>query len=164
MGILMYPLRTLLQLKERKKENAWQAYLKAQQQERQELLLQNKLEKELHILTQDYEEKRFSYLHTAQQKPTFISDLQKQTNYLRKLQTEIAQQEWRLKQQQEKVEIANQHSLRMQHKLLVASQEHEILVKHQEKWHYTRRVKETQLQDNISDEIGQSVFHLKHHH
>ena len=153
-----YRLKTLLEVRERKKEAAEQRLavcLKALHDEKEKLKV---MELELERMIAKREKRLREYLEKAMKGEVSAAEAISQDVYtkrlkeLEKVQMEaIEGQKGVIRQRQEDVEVARQD-------LVVANQELKALEKHKENWIKQVKKEQAAKEENTLDELAQTIF------
>lgn len=153
-----YRLQTLLEMRERKKEAAEQALSEAMRALQREQDKQKEMETELERMVAKREQRRREYLEKAMTGALSAGDAINANKYIDRLkeleamqQDAIEGQKAVVRQRQDDVEGARQA-------LVTATQELKALEKHREKWLAKIKKEIMAKQEDVMDELAQTIF------
>lgn len=153
-----YRLQALLEIRERAKKEAEELFAQAMQylaEEKERLRQEEELLEQMiadrHRRREDYAQK----LATGEMK---ITDQSNAYRYIERLKEKEVEQQTVIDAQQEQVREAEKEVRRAQEALVLATQDLKALEKHKEKWEEEVRKERQMREENIMDEIGQSIF------
>ncbi len=157
----VYRLQALYDIKERKEQDAKEAFAAAQQALRDQQKLQKDMEEELQRMIEDRHRRREEYSQKLASGEMKVTDQSSAYRYIERLKDKEKEQEFKIEAQKEQVRNAEKELKRSQDALIVATQDLKALQKHKEKW-LTDWKKEVAMkeEDNL-DEIGQVIFNRK---
>lgn len=153
-----YRLQALLEIRERAKKEAEEIFAQATQALREE---QDKLaaeERRLEEMIEDRHRRRESYARQLASGEMKVTDQSNAYRYIERLKEKEAEQQTVIDAQREQVREAEKEMRRCQAALVEAARELEALVKHKEKWAEQVKRERMMREENIMDEIGQTIF------
>lgn len=153
-----YRLETLLEMRERAKEEAEQAFsaaIKALEKEKQEQL---RLEKDLERRKAERKQKVMAYLNEVMAKGAGINGMNMMSRFEQRLKDEEAQVALDIERQKEAVKAAERMVEQRRYVMAEAAKELKAIEKHKENW--TKQVKqERQQREELNqEEIGNALF------
>ena len=156
-----YRLQALLQIREREEETAKQAfadamnYLRAQEKKLQEL------EQELARMAEARKARREEHTRKLASGEMKITDQSAAFRYIDRLKKREQEQQGLINAQQEHVDRTEEKLRLAQEGLVKATQNLKALVKHKEKWKDERKRARQQKEEDLLDEIAQTIFQQK---
>lgn len=155
-----YRLQTLLEIRERAEEEAKENFARAQQMLNQEQQYLAQLEQELEDMIAERNRRRREYADKLAAGEMKISEQSGANRYIARMKEAEGEQQTRIDSQKEQVREAEKYAQQMQHALIIASQELKALQKHKEKWQEERRRERMMKEEEMLDEIAQTI-HLQ---
>ncbi|MCB9654204.1 MAG: hypothetical protein H6729_08770 [Deltaproteobacteria bacterium] len=152
-----YRLQALLQIRERAEEQAKEAFARAVQQVREEEAFLKELEGELQRMIEDRHRRRKEYSDKLASGQMKILDQAAASRFVERLKELEAEQQGRIDGQRDTVREAEKLAKRAQDALIAASQDLKALVKHKEKWAEERRRERMMKDEEMLDEIAQTI-------
>ncbi|MBK8012952.1 MAG: hypothetical protein IPK13_16550 [Deltaproteobacteria bacterium] len=156
-----YRLQALLQIRERAEEQAKEAFARAVQQVREEEAFLKELEAELQRMIEDRHRRRKEYSDKLASGQMKILDQAAASRFVERLKELEAEQQGRIDGQRDTVREAEKLAKRAQDALVEASQDLKALVKHKEKWMEERRRERMMKDEEMLDEIAQTIHQQK---
>ena len=154
----VYRLQAVLQLREHEEEAAKRAFADALNHLRQqEQVLQN-LEQELERMVEDRKRRRDAYTKKLASGELKVTDQSNASRYIDRLREHEQEQQGLIDGQQENVRNAERGRQRAQENLMEATRNVKTLLKHKEKWQEARKRTRQLKEDDMLDEIAQTVF------
>ena len=153
-----YRLQTLLQMRERAEEEAKNIFAQAMAALRAEEDLLKELEEELERMIEDRKRRRQEYADKLASGEMKISDQSSTYRFIERMKELEQDQQGRIDAQRETVREAEKVLKRAQDALVQASQELKALEKHKEKWAEEVKRERQLKEENMMDEIGQTIF------
>jgi flagellar protein FliJ len=158
--VTKYRLQALLEIRERAEEEAKENFARAQQMLRQEQEYLAQLQQELKDMIAERQRRRQEYADKLASGEMKVHEQSGAHRYLARMKEAEAEQQTKIDGQQEQVREAEKYVQQMQHALVIASQELKALQKHKEKWEEERRRERMMKEEQMLDEIAQTI-HLQ---
>ena len=153
-----YPLKTLAEIKERKREEAEKAWSEAKKAREAEELKLKEMEEELRRMIERREMKRREYAD-KQMRGEHNAQLAMSANtFIERLKEEEELQKERIEQQKVLIEEKKEAEKAAMDALVLATQDVKALEKHHEKWAAEEKRKIDEATANEQDEIAQTIF------
>ncbi len=153
-----YPLKTLAEIKERKREEAEKAWSEAKKAREAEELKLKEMEEELRRMIERREMKRREYAD-KQMRGEHNAQLAMSANtFIERLKEEEELQKERIEQQKVLIEEKKEAEKAAMDVLVLATQDVKALEKHYEKWAAEEKRKIDEATANEQDEIAQTIF------
>ena len=153
-----YRLQTLLDMRERAEEEAKNVFAKAMAQLHEEQRIQKEMEDELQRMIEDRKRRRQEYADKLASGEMKITDQASAYRFIDRMKEMEQEQQGRIDGQRENVREAEKLVKRAQDALIVATQELKALLKHREKWAEEVLRERAIQEENLMDEIGQTIF------
>jgi flagellar export protein FliJ len=153
-----YRLQTLLEIRERAEEEAKNAFAKAMAQLHEEQRIQKEMEDELQRMIEDRKRRRREYADKLQSGEMKITDQSAAYRFIDRMKEMEQEQQGRIDGQRENVREAEKLLKRAQDALIVATQDLKALLKHKEKWAEEIKREMALKEEDMLDEIGQTIF------
>ncbi|MBN1208244.1 MAG: flagellar assembly protein FliH [Myxococcaceae bacterium] len=153
-----YRLQTLLEMRERAKEEAEQAFsaaVKALEKEKVEL---RRLEQDLERRKAERKEKVRAYLNEVMAKGTGINGMNMMNRFDQRLKDEEAQVALDIERQKEAVTVAERLVEQRRREMAEAAKELKAIEKHKENWQKQVKYERQQREDLNQEEIGNALF------
>lgn len=157
----VYRLQALYDIKERKEQDAKEAFAAAQQSLRDQQKLQKEMEEELQRMIEDRHRRREEYSQKLASGEMKVTDQSSAYRYIERLKDKEKEQEFKIEAQKEQVRNAEKELKRAQDALIVATQDLKALQKHKEKWLAEWKKEVAMKEEDNLDEIGQVIFNRK---
>jgi len=153
-----YRLQTLLEMRERAEEEAKNVFARAMAQLNEEKRIQKEMEDELQRMIEDRKRRRQEYADKLASGEMKITDQASAYRFIDRMKEMEQEQQGRIDGQRENVREAEKLVKRAQDALIVATQELKALLKHREKWAEEVKKEMALKEENLLDEIGQTIF------
>ena len=153
-----YRLQALLQIREREEESAKQAFATAMNFLREQERLLKEHEKELERMIEDRKRRREEYSRKLASGEMKVTDQSSAYRFIDRLKEREQEQQGRIDGQREAVREAEKDVKRAQDALIIATQNLKALLKHKEKWEAERKRAIQMKEEDILDEIAQTIF------
>jgi flagellar export protein FliJ len=153
-----YRLQTLLEMRERAEEEAKNVFAKAMAQLHEEQRIQKEMEDELQRMIEDRKRRRQEYADKLASGEMKITDQASAYRFIDRMKEMEQEQQGRIDGQRENVREAEKLVKRAQDALIVATQELKALQKHKEKWADEVKREMALKEEDMLDEIGQTIF------
>lgn len=153
-----YRLQVLLDLRERAKKMAEEAFAEATQVLADEKV---RLEEErtlMQEMIEDRHERRAEYARKLTTGEMRVTDQSNAYKFIERLKEREADQQIVVDGQQEQVREAEKEMRLRQQELIEAARDHEALVKHRDKWLEEVKRERMMKEEDAMDEIGQTIF------
>jgi flagellar export protein FliJ len=153
-----YRLQALLEIRERAEEEAKDVFAKAMQALRQEEQALQQLEEELQRMIEDRHRRRKEYSEKLASGEMKVTDQASAQRYLERLKEREQEQKGKIDAQKEQVREAEKRLKRTQEALIKATQDLKALQKHREKWLEDWKKERALKEEDMLDEIAQTIF------
>jgi flagellar export protein FliJ len=153
-----YRLQTLLEIRERAEEEAKNVFAKAMAQLNEEKRIQKEMEDELQRMIEDRKRRRQEYADKLASGEMKITDQASAYRFIDRMKEMEQEQQGRIDGQRENVREAEKVLKRAQDALIQATQDLKALQKHKEKWAEEVRKEMALKEEDMLDEIGQTIF------
>lgn len=153
-----YRLQTLLEIRERAKKEAEEAFAYAMQMLAEEQARLAEEEENLERMIADRHRRREEYARQLASGEMKITDQSNAYRYIERLKEKEVDQQTVIDAQKEQVREAEKEVKRAQDALIEATQEMKALEKHKEKWAEEVRRERMMREEGVMDEIGQAIF------
>ena len=153
-----YRLQTLLEMRERAKEEAEQAFsaaIKAHEKEKLEL---KRLEEDLEKRKAERKQKVMAYLNEVMAKGAGINGMNMMSRFEQRLKDEEAQVALEVERQREAVKVAEKLVERRRQEMADATMELKAIEKHKENWSKQVKYERQQREELTQEEIGSALF------
>ncbi len=153
-----YRLQTLLEMRERAKEEAEQAFsaaIKALEQEKLEL---KRLEEDLEKRKVERKAKVMAYLNEVMAKGGGINGMNMMSRFEQRLKDEEAQVVLEVERQREAVKVAERLVEQRRREMAEAAMELKAIEKHKETWQKQVKHERQQREELSQEEIGNALF------
>jgi flagellar export protein FliJ len=145
-------------MRERAEEEAKNVFAKAMAQLNEEKRIQQEMEDELQRMIEDRKRRRQEYADKLASGEMKITDQASAYRFIDRMKEMEQEQQGRIDGQRENVREAEKLVKRAQDALIVATQELKALLKHREKWAEEVKKEMALKEENLLDEIGQTIF------
>src|SRR5687768_4839205 len=153
-----YRLQTLLEMRERAEEEAKNVFAKAMAQLHEEQRIQKEMEDELKRMVEDRKRRRQEYADKLASGEMKITDQASAYRFIDRMKEMEQEQQGRIDGQRENVREAEKLVKRAQDALIVAAQELKALLKHKVKWADEVKKEMALKEENMLDDMGQTIF------
>lgn len=153
-----YRLQTLLEMRQRAEEEAKNVFAKAMAQLNEEKRIQKEMEDELQRMIEDRKRRRQEYADKLASGEMKITDQASAYRFIDRMKEMEQEQQGRIDGQRENVREAEKVLKRAQDALIQATQDLKALEKHKEKWADEVRREMALKEEDMLDEIGQTIF------
>jgi flagellar export protein FliJ len=153
-----YRLQTLLEIRERAEEEAKNVFARAMAQLNEEKRIQKEMEDELQRMIEDRKRRRQEYADKLASGEMKITDQASAYRFIDRMKEMEQEQQGRIDGQRENVREAEKVLKRAQDALIQATQDLKALQKHKEKWAEEVRKEMALKEEDMLDEIGQTIF------
>ncbi len=153
-----YRLQTLLEIRERAKKEAEEAFALAMRQLADEEARLKEEEDHLERMIEDRHRRRAEYARQLASGEMKITDQSNAYRYIDRLKEKEIEQQTVIDAQRAQVREAEKAVKRAQEILVTATQDMKALEKHKEKWAEEVRRERMMKEEDALDEIGQSIF------
>jgi flagellar export protein FliJ len=153
-----YRLQTLLEMRQRAEEDAKNAFAKAMAALHEEQRIQKEMEDELVRMVEDRKRRRREYADKLASGEMKITDQASAYRFIDRMKELEQEQQGRIDGQRENVREAEKLVKRAQDVLIQATQDLKALEKHREKWAEEVKKEMALKEENLLDEIGQTIF------
>ena len=156
-----YRLQTLLEMRERAKEEAERAFsdaVKALEKEKAEL---KRMQEELERRKAERKAKVAAYLKEVMAKGAGINGLTMMNRYEERLKDEEAQLALEIEKQKEAVQLAEEKVEQKRREMAEAAKELKAIEKHKEKWTKEIRAERQMREEMNQEEIGNTLFLMR---
>ena len=156
-----YRLQTLLEMRERAKEEAEQAFsaaIKALEKEKAEL---KRLEEELERRKAERKQKVMAYLNEVMAKGAGINGMNMMSRFEQRLKDEEAQVALDIERQKEAVKVAERLVEQRRREMAEAAMELKAIEKHRETWQKQIRAERQAREELNQEEIGNTLFLMR---
>ena len=153
-----YRLQTLLEMRERAEEEAKNVFAKAMAQLNEEKRIQKEMEDELQRMIEDRKRRRQEYADKLASGEMKITDQASAYRFIDRMKEMEQEQQGRIDGQRENVREAEKVLKRAQDALIQATQDLKALQKHKEKWADEVKREMALKEEDMLDEIGQTIF------
>jgi flagellar export protein FliJ len=153
-----YRLQTLLEMRERAEEEAKNVFAKAMAQLNEEKRIQKEMEDELQRMIEDRKRRRQEYADKLASGEMKITDQASAYRFIDRMKELEQEQQGRIDGQRENVREAEKLVKRAQDALIEATQNLKALQKHKEKWAEEVKREMALKEEDMLDEIGQTIF------
>lgn len=158
-----YRLHALLQLRERDEEMAKRAFADAVRHLRAQEDVLKELERELERMVEDRENRRQTYAAKLASGEMKITDQVNISRFIDRLRARERAQQDAIDRQHENVRTAEEGRRRAQEGLVKATRDLKALLKHKEKWQGERRRARQLKEEDMLDEVAQTIFRKQRH-
>lgn len=156
-----YRLQTLLEIRERAKDAAEQAFAQAMQELAREKEKLAELQADLERRKAERKEKVMAYLADVMKKGTGAGGLSMMNRFEERLKDEEAQVALEIDQQKEAVKTAEQLVEQRRYEMAEAAKELKAIEKHKETWK-TQVKKEREMREDLNtEEIGNALHQMR---
>lgn len=153
-----YRLQALLQIREREEEAAKQAFAEAVNHLREQERILEEHQQELKRMVEDRLQRRQEYARKLAAGEMKITDQSGAYRFIDRLKEREQEQQGVIDGQKENVREAENDVKRAQDNLVTATQNLKALLKHKEKWQEARKRALQMKEENMLDEIAQTIF------
>lgn len=153
-----YRLQALLEIRERAKKEAEEAFAEAMQMLAEEQARLRQEEENLERMIADRHRRREDYARKLASGEMKVTDQSNAYRFIERLKEKEVEQQTVIDAQKEQVREAEKEVKRAQDALVLATQELKALEKHKEKWLEEVRRERMLREENTMDEIGQAIF------
>jgi flagellar export protein FliJ len=156
-----YRLQTLLEMRERAKEEAEQAFsaaIKALEKEKVEL---KRLEDDLEKRKAERKQKVMAYLNEVMAKGSGINGMNMMSRFEQRLKDEEAQVALDIERQKETVKVAERFVENKRREMAEAAKELKAIEKHKETWQKQVKAERQQREELTQEEIGSALFQAR---
>lgn len=153
-----YRLQTLLEIRERAKKEAEEAFALAMQALEREKDRLREEEESLERMVADRHRRREEYARKLASGEMKVTDQSAAYRYIDRLKEREVDQQTVIDAQREQVREAEKELLRAQEALVAATQDLKALEKHKENWQAEVRRERMIREEGVMDEIGQAIF------
>ncbi|MEO1230935.1 MAG: flagellar export protein FliJ [Myxococcota bacterium] len=153
-----YRLQTLLELRERAKKEAEEAFAYAMQRLNEEKERLRQEQETLERMVEDRHRRREEYARKLASGEMKVTDQSAAYRYIDRLKEREVEQQTVIDAQQEQVREAEKEVQRAQEALVAATQDLKALEKHKENWEAEVRRERMLREEGVMDEIGQAIF------
>ena len=153
-----YRLQTLLEIRERAEEEAKNVFAHAMAQLNEEKRIQQEMEDELQRMIEERKRRRKEYADKLASGEMKITDQASAYRFIDRMKEMEQEQQGRIDGQRENVREAEKVLKRAQDALIQATQDLKALQKHKEKWAEEVRKEMALKEEDMLDEIGQTIF------
>jgi len=156
-----YRLQTLLEMRERAKEEAEQAFsaaIKALEKEKVEL---KRLEDDLEKRKAERKQKVMAYLNEVMAKGSGINGMNMMSRFEQRLKDEEAQVALDIERQKETVKVAERFVEQKRREMAEAAKELKAIEKHKETWQKQVKAERQQREELTQEEIGSALFQAR---
>lgn len=152
-----YRLQTVLEMRERKEQEAQEAFAQALREVKAAQDEQARMESELVERKQERARKVQEYLQKALNSGSAANAMQSMNRYEARLRDEEAELAGRIELQKEEVERLEREAEGKRLELLEATKEKKAVEKHKEKWAKQVKAERATREETNQDEIGQAL-------
>jgi flagellar biosynthesis chaperone FliJ len=156
-----YRLQALLELRERAKEEAEQAFSNAVQALEKEKVEQKRLEEELEKRKAERKQKVLDHLQQVMARGAGVSGLTHMNRYEDRLKEEEARLALELERRKEAVQSAERRVEQRRLEMAEAAKELKALEKHKETWQKQVRAERQAKEELAQEDIGNTLFLLR---
>jgi flagellar biosynthesis chaperone FliJ len=156
-----YRLQALLELRERAKEEAEQAFSLALEALETETAEQKRLEQELETRKAERKQKVGAYLDQVMARGAGINGLDMMSRHEERLKDEEAQLARELERQKEAVAAAEKQVEQRRREMAEAAKELKAIEKHRETWQKQLRAERQAKEELSQEEIGNALFLMR---
>lgn len=153
-----YRLQALMEIRQRAEEEAKEAFANAMSALAREKQTLKDLEDELQRMIEDRKRRRTEYSQKLASGEMKVTDQSAAYRFIERLKEREAEQQTRIDGQRENVRDAEKAVKRAQDALIVATQDLKALEKHKEKWAAEVKRDRMMREEDMMDEIGQTIF------
>jgi len=160
----VYPLKQVLEIKERRVEDAERVVRekRAALEKEQQILAQKEAERDK--VKKHYDDKLAQLRQELDQSSTSSPKIQQMKAYLKIAKERVAVEEKKVKEQKNQVEIAEKNLEIAKNDLKLKRQEVDKLVFHRATWTREMRKEQEIIEGREQDELGSIIFTTHHHH
>ena len=156
-----YRLQTLLEMRERAKEEAEQAFSAAIKDLEKEKLALKKLEDDLEKRKAERKQKVMAYLNEVMAKGSGINGMNMMSRFEQRLKDEEAQVALDIERQKETVKVAERTVENKRREMAEAAKELKAIEKHKENWQKQVKAERQQREELTQEEIGSALFQAR---
>ncbi len=156
-----YRLQTLLEMRERAKEEAEQAFSAAIKELEKEKLALKQLEDELEKRKAERKQKVMAYLNEVMAKGSGINGMNMMSRFEQRLKDEEAQVALDIERQKEAIKVAEKLVEQRRREMAEAAKELKAIEKHKENWKKQVRYERQQREEMTQEEIGSALFQAR---
>ena len=156
-----YRLQVLLEMRERAKEEAEQAFSNAVKALEKEKAEQKRLELELETRKAERKQKVLAYSQQVMAKGAGINGLTRMNRYEERLKDEEAQVALEIERQKEAVKVAERLVEQRRREMAEAAKELKAIEKHKETWQKQLRAERQAKEELNQEEIGNTLFLMR---
>lgn len=156
-----YRLQTLLEMRERAKEEAEQAFSAAIKELEKEKLALKQLEAELEKRKAERKQKVMAYLNEVMAKGSGINGMNMMSRFEQRLKDEEAQVALDIERQKETVKVAERNVENKRREMAEAAKELKAIEKHKENWQKQVKAERQQREELTQEEIGSALFQAR---
>lgn len=153
-----YRLEALLGIRKRAEEHAKEVFAQAMSALAREKQTLKEYEDELKRMIEDRQRRRAEYAQKLASGEMKVTDQSAAYRYIDRLKEKEAEQQVRIDGQKENVREAEKGLKRAQDALIAATQDLKALEKHKEKWAEEVKRERAMREEEMMDEIGQTIF------
>ncbi len=156
-----YRLQTLLEMRERAKEEAEQAFSAAIKELEKEKLALKQLEDDLEKRKAERKQKVMAYLNEVMAKGGGINGMNMMARFEQRLKDEEAQVALDIERQKEAIKVAEKLVEQRRREMAEAAKELKAIEKHKENWKKQVRYERQQREEMTQEEIGSALFQAR---
>lgn len=156
-----YRLQVLLEMRERAKEEAEQAFSTAVKALEKEKAEQKRLEEELEKRKAERKQKVMAHLQQVMARGAGVSGLTNMNRYEERLKDEEAQLALEIERQKEAVKVAERLVEQRRREMAEAAKELKAIEKHKETWQKQLRAERQAKEELNQEEIGNTLFLMR---
>ncbi len=156
-----YRLQALLEMRERAKEEAEQAFSNAVKALEKEKAEQKRLEQELERREAERKQKVMAYLQQVMAKGAGVNGLNMMSRYEERLKDEEARLALEIERQKEVVTAAEKQVEQRRREMAEAAKELKAIEKHKENWQKQVKAERQQREELTQEEIGSALFQAR---
>ncbi|HLL01369.1 MAG TPA: flagellar assembly protein FliH [Myxococcaceae bacterium] len=156
-----YRLQTLLEMRERAKEEAEQAFSAAIKELEKEKVELKRLEDDLEKRKAERKQKVMAYLNEVMAKGSGINGMNMMSRFEQRLKDEEAQVALDIERQKETVKVAERTVENKRREMAEAAKELKAIEKHKETWQKQVKAERQQREELTQEEIGSALFQAR---